>query len=392
MPPLDFLMATITRWVGFFALAALIGSLIVDLLVLPDDAPELRPGRRRLQRLRIACIVMLSLASMAEVIVRGRTMTGAGFSAALNAVPVILQRTHFGQVWLVRFALLVGALCSTCSIRRVTRAVTLGAAFGVAFTTAVTGHAGDWGDVSLSAAIDWVHVVASSSWIGGLLSVALVGWGGVVATWPPALFETIARRFSRLAGWSLLAVVLSGSYNAWTQVNMLAAMWTTAYGRVLSAKVVIVSVLVLLGAVSRYAIVARLGDRHAGGLVARLFRLAWREFFGAREIAPALLSSRLLTYVSREACLGVIVLACSAILADLTPARHAVHLKDHSASTAPQITLEELPSQSHAPVAHAASHRCSSGGDSSQDALGQLNLNHSLSPPCVRGRGRQQKD
>ena len=69
MPPLDFLMATITRWVGFFALAALIGSLIVDLLVLPDDAPELRPGRRRLQRLRIACIVMLSLASMAEVIV-----------------------------------------------------------------------------------------------------------------------------------------------------------------------------------------------------------------------------------------------------------------------------------------------------------------------------------
>src|ERR1700730_16999141 len=155
MPPLDFLMATITRWVGFFALAALIGSLIVDLLVLPDDAPELRPGRRRLQRLRIACIVMLSLGSMAEVIVRGRTMTGAGFSAALNAVPVILQRTHFGQVWLVRVALLVGALCSTCSIRRVTRAVTLGAAFGVAFTTAVTGHAGDWGDVSLSAAIDW---------------------------------------------------------------------------------------------------------------------------------------------------------------------------------------------------------------------------------------------
>ena len=43
--PLDFLAATITRWVGYFALAALIGSLTVDLLVLPDDAPE-RPKHR----------------------------------------------------------------------------------------------------------------------------------------------------------------------------------------------------------------------------------------------------------------------------------------------------------------------------------------------------------
>ncbi len=390
--PLDFLAATITRWVGYFALAALIGSLTVDLLVLPDDAPELRSGRRRLQRLRAACILVLSLASVAEVILRGRTMTGAGFAAVLNAVPVILRRTHFGQVWLVRFALLAGALCSTFSLRRVARAATLVAAGGVAFTTAVTGHAGDWGDVSLSAAIDWVHVVASSSWVGGLFSLALVGRGGVVVTWPPTIFETIARRFSRMAGWSLLAVVLSGSYNAWVQVRMPAGMWETAYGRLLFTKLVIVSVLIWLGAVSRYTIVARLGDGHAAGLVARLFRLPWLALSGAREIAPALLPSRLLSYVSREACLGIIVLACTAILADSTPARHAVHLKHHATSAAPQITLEELPSQSRTPMAHTASHSCSPGGDSSQDALGQLNANHSPSPPCVRGRGRQRED
>ena len=53
----------------------------------------------------------------------------------------------------------------------------------------MTGHAGDWGDVSPSAAIDYVHVVASSLWVGGLLSLVILGrWS--VAGWAPDQFRT----------------------------------------------------------------------------------------------------------------------------------------------------------------------------------------------------------
>jgi len=340
MPP-DLLTATITRWIGFFAMAALIGSLAVDLLILRDDgAPHAE--RRRLQRLRVASVIALILVSMAEVFLRGRTMTGTGLSGVLSAVPSILGRTHFGHVWVIRFVLLAAALCAACSLRRATRVVTLGAAIGVAFTTAATGHAGDWGDLSLSAAIDWVHVVASSVWVGGLLSLAVAGRSRGAPIWPSPLFETIARRFSRLAGWSLLAVVSSGSYNAWVQVRTPAALWSTTYGRVLCIKVLLVAGIVWLGAASRYTIVARLGRPEPGGLLARLFRMQWAWLFGARETAPSMLPSRLLRYVSREACLGIVVLACSAILADSTPARHAVHLDHHAGSDAMLVNTTEL--------------------------------------------------
>ncbi len=338
---IEFLAATIIRGVGFLALAALIGSLAVDLFVLPGGGPELHDERRRLQRLRILCIVVLIMTSAAELVLRGRTMTGAGFPAVLRAVPVILVHTHFGHVWLIRFTLLAGALCVAGSMAWVTRAATLVMALGVAFTTTVTGHAGDWGDVSPSAAIDYVHVMASSLWVGGLLSLAILG-SRRVAGWPPARFGMMARRFSRLAGWSLLAVVLSGSYNAWVQVATPSGMWTTAYGRVLSIKLAFVVVLMWLGAVSRYTVVARLADRRGSGLGARCFRLGRLALFGTRRVVHALLPSHFLRYVSREALLGLGVFACTAVLVDSTPARHAAHLGHQGASGPAHVTMEEV--------------------------------------------------
>jgi putative copper export protein len=310
---LDFLAAALTHWIAFLSLAALIGTLALDLLVLPL-APELRAGRRRLQVLGVACAVLLGLASIAEAVIRGRTMTGAGLPAVLGALPVIFRSTHFGHIWLLRLTLVALILCSASFGRRGARMLALAGAIGVAFTTAVTGHAGDWGDRSLTALVDWIHVVATSSWVGGLISLSIAGGSGMMAAWPPTLFETIARRFSRMAGWSLLGVVVSGGYNVWTQVRMPAAMWSTPYGRVLSLKLLLVLILIGLGALARYTIVARLPDRRASG--------------------------RLFAYVSREACLGLVVLACTAVLVHLMPARHAMHAEHHAAG----------PPGSHAPA------------------------------------------
>jgi putative copper export protein len=305
---LDFLAAALTHWIAFLSLAALIGSLALDLLVLPHT-PELRVGRRRLQILGVGCAVLLGLTTVAEAVLRGRTMTGAGLPAVLSALPVIFRSTHFGHVWLLRLMLVAVILCAAGFARRDARMWAL---------------AGDWGDRTLTAVVDWVHVVASSSWVGGLISLSIVGGGGMMTAWPAPLFETIARRFSRMAGWSLLGVLVSGGYNAWAQVRMPAAMWSTPYGRVLSVKLLLVLVLIGLGALARYTIVARLPDRRASG--------------------------RLFAYVSREACLGLAVLACTAVLVHLMPARHAMHAGHHASAPPESVALaRERPAPSLPP-------------------------------------------
>jgi uncharacterized membrane protein len=144
----------------------------------------------------------------------------------------------------------------------------------------LTGHAADWGDVTLSVGVDWVHAVAASAWTGGLIALAFVA-GRRAAPWSRESLAAVAPRFSRLAGFCLLAIVVTGGYNAWAQLGGLSRLWNTAYGLVLIVKLLIVAVLVWLGAVNRYAHLPRLAPAQAArGVGARAFRMSRLALFG----------------------------------------------------------------------------------------------------------------
>src|SRR5262249_43412359 len=167
------------------------------------------------------------------------------------------------------------------------------------------------------------HTVAASAWTGGLIALALVA-GQRAAPWSRESLAAVMPRFSRLAGLSLLAVAITGSYNAWTQLGGLSRLWSTTYGRVLIAKLLLVAGLVCLGAVARYSLLPRLAPSHAARrLGARAFRMArlivLRRGHGASS-APA--ESRLVGYVKIEALVGLAVFACTAALGEVTPGRH----------------------------------------------------------------------
>ena len=308
---LPLVAAWLVRWVGFLALAGLLGGFVVDLFVLPVGAPEAAVVRRRLRSLRVACTTLLLIVAGGEMWLRSGTMSGGGPGAAMHAVPAVLMRTHFGSVWIVRLAGLLALLpLSAASSRRFLRLGAL-AALGIALTVSLTGHAGDWGDVSLTAGLDWVHVVTATTWTGGLFVLA-----GLVlrdtSRWPAALLVDMMRRFSALAAWCLLAVVLTGTYGAWVQLPAVAALWQTVYGRVLAIKILLVVSLVWWGALNRYVVLPRLGGGPASGAL------------------------RLTVYVTREAMLAILVFGCTAVLGESTPARHARHLEHRPAAEAPE--------------------------------------------------------
>src|SRR5262249_30324218 len=158
---------------------------------------------------------------------------GGDLAHAVRVVPQVLSRTHFGTIWVARVIALTALVVLGAGSRPFVRGAALVAAAGVALTTTLIGHAAGLGDLTPTVLIDWLHVLAASLWIGGLVGLALVVFG---ATSPaPTSVTRIGARFSRVAGWSLITVVLTGAYNAWVQLPDVAALRDTPYGRILVA-------------------------------------------------------------------------------------------------------------------------------------------------------------
>ena len=314
-------VAILVRWLALAALAGVIGGLALEVLVLPVDETDTVSARRRLRVWSLVCIGGLLLTSAAEVVLRARTMGGGGWAESVRVVPLVLSRTHFGVIWLGRVVALAAVVVAAGRDGYRARIVALALAGAVALSTALSGHAADWGDLTPSVLLDWSHVLAASLWIGGLVALAIVVFrAGVVAR--HGVVARIGARFSRLAAWSLAAVIVTGAYNAWVQLPDVAALWNTPYGRILLAKVILVVALVALGAVNRYALLPRLTRTRARGVLARIVRLAGLTFIGPVRGSP----STLIALVVGEAALGAAVLGLTAALGESTPARHAGHV------------------------------------------------------------------
>jgi putative copper export protein len=301
-------VSLVTRWAGLAGLAALLGGLVLAGIVLPpgDEVME-----RRLVTWVRSCVVLLLVTGGAELLLRARTMTGGDLGSGLAAVPTVLTRTHFGGVWTARGVALLALLVLVGRRTRAASMTALGAGLAVACTTALVGHAADRGDVSLRTLIDWLHVVAATVWTGGLFCLAIVVLREA-RRWTPARLALALHRFSTLAGVCLVAVVASGVFNAWTQLGALDALWTSTYGRILFAKVLLVLAVASLGAANRF----------------RLLPVLRADAGSSRNAVD-----RLGRYVACEAGLALLVFGCTALLTDSTPPHHEadVGLSTHAA-------------------------------------------------------------
>ena len=314
------MIATVVRGLELLSLASAIGGMVLEWLLPIASPPE---ARTRLRRWISSCLVVLLVATLVEIVVRTQTMSGAPLAASVATVPDVLRGTHFGQILTARLATLVVAV--SLSLARPVALRLLGglAALGVALSFTLAGHAADWGDLTVSVAVDWIHAMAASAWSGGLIALALV----VIprrTPWPREPLGTLASRFSRLATLCLLAVILTGTYNAWVQLGGLQRLWATTYGLALIAKLLMVATLICLGATSRYLLIPRLAPaRAARGFGARLFRASRLVIFGPRRrVNGAAPESRLTEYVTAEAFVALGVFVCTAMLGEITPGRH----------------------------------------------------------------------
>jgi copper transport protein len=145
-----------------------------------------------------------------------------------------------------------GALWGAGWLRpRLRRAAMAGAAVAALAAVGVhvaAGHAaaGNWLPAA-AVAVQWAHFGAAGIWLGGLAAL-LLGVRGA----PSAAKTASVRRFSNIAAAGLLVVVATGALRAADTLTSWNDMIATGYGRSVSAKMALLLLIAVFGAINRW--------------------------------------------------------------------------------------------------------------------------------------------
>lgn len=235
------------RYLAYLAAALLVGTVAFALLCRPADTSPLR-------RPLVAAWWTLLGSTVVLLMLRAPYETGAGPATAFD--PAALERTLTSRPGLALLARLAVLLLTAAFLLRlsrhrdrqepVLRAVGAALAVALALTWAAAEHASAGIQVPLAMTSSVLHLVATGVWLGGLVALLLTLRRASV----DALTEVVPR-FSRIAFASVTVLVVTGLYQSWRGLGSLGALTGTSYGRLLLAKLVAVTALLLAAGYSR---------------------------------------------------------------------------------------------------------------------------------------------
>jgi copper transport protein len=276
---------TLGSWLTALGLLALTGLSLMQGWLAPGPGG---PGFLRLLRTGWAGALAGTLLLLAA-----RTAELQGSYAEAFAHPPALWQTltlSNGPAMLARLLLLGAALPVLPLAARRWQAGAAVGALGL-LTLALGGHAVTTGTPSLAVTLDWLHLLAASAWVGGLLQFAFLLRG-------PDLGAQV-RRFSGVAAVSVAVLAGTGLYPALIHVPSGEALQGTVYGTALLTKLLLVLGLLLLGAANMLVVgpALRRGESVSG-------RFRW--------------------LVLVEVALAAGVLGATAVMSNAVPARQAM--------------------------------------------------------------------
>jgi putative copper resistance protein D len=222
-----------------------------------------------------------------------------------SAIATVVREMEFGKIWVARLAL-SGLALGLVLARPGSRLIPL-LAGGLLASVALTGHAQmeEGADRLIHMAADGLHLLAAGVWLGALVAILAVARTptGPDPAGDVALGRTLAS-FSKAGTLAVATLVGSGLVNAWFLVGSVPALASTAYGRLLVAKLGVFAAMLALAAANRWRLTPALlapGD----------------------ALAPGDLRRRLYRQVMVEQALGLLVLVIVAVLGTLDPANAA---------------------------------------------------------------------
>jgi len=229
-------VGVVGRWLLYGGLIVLLGAAFVALVVFPMPPPPTLP--------LVLCGWVVAMVGSAVVIGVQMVEAGVGVGDVVG--------TSIGTAVLLRFMPLLVALPAIVWLLRrgasrpglVVVAVAAGAAM---LGDVAESHAAASGAVVFNVAVQWVHVAASGTWLGGLVAL-LLGLRGQ----PSPETRRIATRFANSATVGIAVVALSGVVRALSEIGPLQNLAFTDFGRLLVAKSALLGVLGGLGFINHF--------------------------------------------------------------------------------------------------------------------------------------------
>ena len=292
---------TLGRW-WFYVAASLFGGVLAawKLVLSPALAgvagvgdvatPRARHmASQNVSRLVVAGGVLLIVGTLFTALAQAAAAANTSLIGAFGQpLADLLLRGRFAAIWWPRIALEVASLVLVAAggIDGVAAESALATLPAVLLTSAITSHGAALPEGALlGIAIDWLHIVGATAWVGGL--IGLLVCLPIVRTRAHAPGSTIAR-FGRYALIASLLVLLSGALQAGLEVGSAAALVSTTYGELVLVKV---------------------------GLLAAMLLLALSNEWRARRASPPGVSRG----VRAELLVGVVVLGVAAMLSGTPP-------------------------------------------------------------------------
>jgi copper transport protein len=216
---------------------------------LPLGAAALGKGRSRVpSRGERGAWFAFALAACADVAVRANLAGGSPLSALT---------TRIGALRLISVAAALIALAAISGNRR-RRPLLLVAGLVAALSLSFAGHAADAKPAVLGVAVDALHLLAAAAWIGVVTMAATLGHSAEL------------RAIPRIAAAAVVALVATGVVQTIRNAGSLQALVTTAYGREIDLKF-----LLLIAALGIASQVHRAGEQHRPAARSRIKLELW---------------------------------------------------------------------------------------------------------------------
>ena len=269
---------TLSRWAALVGAAVLIAAWPVWSVVIRPALGPVRAGgpaiARRMRRFMRIALVLAVVGSVFALLVQSLTIPdGTIFDKVIST----LGQTRYGQLWLVRIALIsvLGITLAACGWwftrrRQVEGIVAWIVAAGVTLSFSLTAHAAAQpAGRTFAIQADALHLAAASAWIGGLailFTVLLPGLRSTPAAERRRVLAVAIPRFSILGLIAVATLGITGFYAGWLHVGNLSALTSTDYGRSLIIKLVLLLAVLAIAAVNLFVIQRRLarGTGNAG--------------------------------------------------------------------------------------------------------------------------------
>jgi copper transport protein len=252
-------------WVGAQCWANFVLSLSAEQHI--EERPINERVQQRFQRrFSLPTLLILFLANIGVLVGQALNLTGGDWVGAFSPqlLAGLASGGRFGTYWLLRELVIVIAIILSLSMlwRKqrpplVNRLLPLANLFlGLVLFIAITmsGHAAAASSNVLiySIVVDWLHLVAAALWVGGMMYIATIflpvlGKYSLVERTRSLL--TVIPYFSPLAVAGVLLMAITGPFSATFRLSSWDQFLTTAYGRTLIVKILLVGGLLLTSAI-----------------------------------------------------------------------------------------------------------------------------------------------